>query len=123
MRGGYFLAEESPTKLMQQMETTSLEEVYLKLSVVQNSGRQRRSSISEKVVKTINLPSGIINVSIYFSLLLWYPSIKSYTIFTMKTGLFYFYFKPRKNESQNYFKIKTEFVCFLQLALKYTILK
>lgn len=61
MRGGYFLAEESPTKLMQQFAAESLEEVFLKLSVIQNMGKRRRSSILQGVTEAISVPSGAVN--------------------------------------------------------------
>ncbi|XP_076631751.1 ABC transporter G family member 23 [Colletes latitarsis] len=49
MRGGRFLAEESPTKLMEMHNVDSLEEVFLKLSKRQNMGLRRRSSILSSV--------------------------------------------------------------------------
>lgn len=61
MRGGYFLAEESPDRLMQQFGVESLEEVFLKLSVMQNRGKRRRSSIVQVVTETITVPSGQVN--------------------------------------------------------------
>ncbi|XP_029173363.1 ABC transporter G family member 20 [Nylanderia fulva] len=45
MRSGKFLAEESPTKLMEMHGLETLEEVFLKLSKRQNLGLRRRSSI------------------------------------------------------------------------------
>lgn len=63
MRGGYFLAEETPEKLMSQWGAESLEDVFLKLSVIQNMGKRRRSSIAHEVIETISVPSGAINVS------------------------------------------------------------
>lgn len=61
MRGGYFLAEESPERLMQQWGAESLEDVFLKLSVIQNMGKRRRSSIAQDVIETISVPTGAIN--------------------------------------------------------------
>lgn len=61
MRGGYFLAEATPTSLMQQYNSESLEEVFLKLSVIQNQGKRRRSSIAQHVTSVIQVPSGVIN--------------------------------------------------------------
>lgn len=61
MRGGYFLAEESPDRLMQQFGVDSLEDVFLKLSVMQNRGKRRRSSIAQVVTETITVPSGQVN--------------------------------------------------------------
>ncbi|XP_025989542.1 ABC transporter G family member 20 isoform X2 [Solenopsis invicta] len=45
MRNGKFLAEESPSKLMQMHRLDTLEDVFLKLSKRQNLGLRRRSSI------------------------------------------------------------------------------
>ncbi|EFA10297.1 ABC transporter G family member 20 [Tribolium castaneum] len=61
MRGGYFLAEESPERLISQFGAESLEDVFLKLSVIQNMGKRRRSSILQGVTETIQVPSGTIN--------------------------------------------------------------
>lgn len=61
MRGGYFLAEESPERLISQFGADSLEDVFLKLSVIQNMGKRRRSSILQGVTETIQVPSGTIN--------------------------------------------------------------
>ncbi|KZC14992.1 ABC transporter G family member 23 [Dufourea novaeangliae] len=49
MRGGKFLAEESPTKLMEMHNMETLEDVFLKLSKRQNMGLRRRSSILSSV--------------------------------------------------------------------------
>jgi len=49
MRGGKFLAEESPRKLMEMHRVDSLEDVFLKLSKRQNIGLRRRSSILSSV--------------------------------------------------------------------------
>ncbi|KYM87308.1 ABC transporter G family member 20 [Atta colombica] len=49
MRNGKFLAEESPTKLMEMHQLDTLEEVFLKLSKRQNLGLRRRSSILSSV--------------------------------------------------------------------------
>ncbi|KAG5869875.1 hypothetical protein JTB14_003960 [Gonioctena quinquepunctata] len=64
MRGGYFLAEESPERLISQFNAVSLEDVFLKLSVIQNMGKRRRSSILQGVTETIRvpeLPGGAVN--------------------------------------------------------------
>lgn len=45
MRGGRFLAEESPSALLHKHSCESLENVFLKLSIIQNKGKRRRSSI------------------------------------------------------------------------------
>lgn len=50
MRGGRFLAEESPAEILQRYNTDSLEDAFLKLSIMQNKGKRRRSSISSAVV-------------------------------------------------------------------------
>lgn len=61
MRGGYLLAEESPERLISQFNAESLEDVFLKLSVIQNMGKRRRSSILQEVTDTIHVPSGAVN--------------------------------------------------------------
>ncbi|XP_028158018.1 ABC transporter G family member 20 isoform X6 [Ostrinia furnacalis] len=57
MRGGRFLAEESPTELIRRYQADSLEDVFLKLSVLQNRGKRRRSSILADVVDKVELPA------------------------------------------------------------------
>ncbi|XP_026729160.1 ABC transporter G family member 20 [Trichoplusia ni] len=57
MRGGRFLAEESPMELIRRYQGESLEEVFLKLSVLQNLGKRRRSSILADVVERVELPA------------------------------------------------------------------
>lgn len=61
MRGGYFLAEESPERLMSSYNAESLEDVFLKLSVIQNMGKRRRSSILQEVTESISVPTAAIN--------------------------------------------------------------
>lgn len=62
MRGGYLLAEESPTNLMAQCQTDNLEDVFLKLSVLQNmGGKKRRASIAAQVSESIQIPAGAVN--------------------------------------------------------------
>lgn len=61
MRGGYFLAEESPERLITQFGAESLEDVFLKLSVIQNMGKRRRSSILQSVTEQITVPTGAVN--------------------------------------------------------------
>ncbi|CAG5014148.1 unnamed protein product [Parnassius apollo] len=56
MRGGRFLAEESPTELIRRYQADSLEDVFLKLAVLQNKGKRRRSSILANVVEKVELP-------------------------------------------------------------------
>lgn len=57
MRGGKFLAEESPDNLLQQYNCDTLEEVFLKLSVMQNKGKRRRSSIVQEISDHVSLPA------------------------------------------------------------------
>ncbi|XP_018804572.1 PREDICTED: ABC transporter G family member 20 [Bactrocera latifrons] len=57
LRGGRMLAEEAPTFLRQQYNASSLEEVFLKLSVLQNMGRRRRSSIAKEIVEQVQVPA------------------------------------------------------------------
>ncbi|XP_030761638.1 ABC transporter G family member 20 [Sitophilus oryzae] len=61
MRGGYFLAEASPERLISQFNAESLEDVFLKLSVIQNMGKRRRSSVLQTVTDTIPIPAGAVN--------------------------------------------------------------
>lgn len=56
MRGGKFLAEESPSDLLRKYQADSLEDVFLKLSVLQNMGKRRRSSIAKEVIESVQLP-------------------------------------------------------------------
>lgn len=46
---------------MHQYASESLEEVFLKLSVIQNQGKRRRSSIAQGVTSVIRVPSGAVN--------------------------------------------------------------
>lgn len=64
MRGGRFLAEETPNSLMERYAAESLEEVFLKLSVLQNMGKRRRSSILQEITDSIQVPA--ISVNIYY---------------------------------------------------------
>ncbi|CAH2059222.1 unnamed protein product, partial [Iphiclides podalirius] len=57
MRGGRFLAEEAPTELIRRYQAESLEDVFLKLAVLQNMGKRRRSSILAGVVEKVELPA------------------------------------------------------------------
>lgn len=57
MRGGKFLAEESPPHLLQQYNCAGLEDVFLKLAVMQNMGKRRRSSIVQEVSEHITIPA------------------------------------------------------------------
>ena len=55
MRGGRFLAEESPEGLLRKYHADSLEDVFLKLSVMQTMGKRRRSSIAKEVIDSVQL--------------------------------------------------------------------
>ncbi|KAK7863239.1 hypothetical protein R5R35_001451 [Gryllus longicercus] len=55
MRGGKFLAEESPTDLLRTHNSDSLEEVFLKLSKIQNIGKRRRSSFMQEVMSDVQV--------------------------------------------------------------------
>ncbi|XP_034837431.1 ABC transporter G family member 20 [Maniola hyperantus] len=57
MRGGKFLAEEAPMELIRRYNGESLEDVFLKLSVLQNRGKRRRSSILADVVERVEIPA------------------------------------------------------------------
>lgn len=57
MRGGKFLAEESPEFLLEKYHCTGLEDVFLKLSVMQNMGKRRRSSIIQEVSEHVAVPA------------------------------------------------------------------
>lgn len=57
MRGGKFLAEETPHFLLQKYHCESLEDVFLKLSVLQNMGKRRRSSIIQEVSEQVAVPA------------------------------------------------------------------
>ncbi|KAH8404302.1 hypothetical protein KR215_006683 [Drosophila sulfurigaster] len=57
LRGGKMLAEESPEYLRQQYNADSLEDVFLKLSVMQNMGKRRRSSIAQEIVEQVTVPA------------------------------------------------------------------
>lgn len=56
MRGGRLLAEESPGDLLRKYNSESLEDVFLKLSIIQNRGKRRRSSILHDVTAAISVP-------------------------------------------------------------------
>lgn len=56
MRGGKFLAEESPDNLQMQYQCDTLEEVFLKLAILQNKGKRRRSSIAQEISDQITVP-------------------------------------------------------------------
>lgn len=64
MRGGKFLAEESPDNLLMQHQCNTLEEVFLKLAILQNKGKRRRSSIvqeiSGQIVKSVTMTVSLI---------------------------------------------------------------
>lgn len=64
MRGGSFLAEEPPMKLMRQMHADTLDDVFLKLSIMQNMSRRRRSILVRQASQHITLPAGIVNKAV-----------------------------------------------------------
>lgn len=67
MRGGKFLAEESPEFLLRKYQCESLEDVFLKLSVMQNMGKRRRSSIIQEVSEQVEVPAiSVSNVILTF---------------------------------------------------------
>ena len=59
MRGGKFLAEESPDALQMKYQCDSLEEVFLKLAILQNKGKRRRSSIAQEISDQVSMPSAM----------------------------------------------------------------
>ncbi|KAK4878345.1 hypothetical protein RN001_010851 [Aquatica leii] len=61
MRSGYIMAEEAPHNLLTRFETDTLEDAFLKLSIMQNMGRRRRSIAVHSVISTVTLPTGIVN--------------------------------------------------------------
>ncbi|XP_049807591.1 ABC transporter G family member 23 [Schistocerca nitens] len=56
MRAGKFLAEESPEDLLRNHGCDSLEDVFLKLSKIQNRGKRRRSSFMQEIMATVPPP-------------------------------------------------------------------
>lgn len=67
MRGGRLLAEESPSELLRQYNTDSLEDVFLKLAVMQNMGKRRRSSIASEIVEQMRHAAAItVNTNPHF---------------------------------------------------------
>lgn len=56
MRGGKFLAEESPEDLQSKYQCDSLEDVFLKLAILQNMGKRRRSSIAQEITEQVSMP-------------------------------------------------------------------
>jgi 2-methylaconitate cis-trans-isomerase PrpF len=50
MRGGKFLAEQSPDEMLEAHMCDTLEDVFLKLSKLQNQGKRRRSSYMLEVM-------------------------------------------------------------------------
>lgn len=69
MRGGKFLAEESPEFLLDRYHCDSLEDVFLKLSVMQNMGKRRRSSIIQEVSEKVTVPAIAVSVGFIFILI------------------------------------------------------
>lgn len=68
MRGGKFLAEETPEFLLRKYHCESLEDVFLKLSVLQNMGKRRRSSIIQEVSEQVAVPAISVSHSLSLSL-------------------------------------------------------
>lgn len=66
MRGGKFLAEESPDNLLRKFQCETLEDVFLKLSVMQNMGKRRRSSIVQEVTEQVVVPGVSVGFDICF---------------------------------------------------------
>lgn len=58
------MAEESPEKLITTFGVDNLEDVFLKLSVMQNRGKRRRSSILQSVTDVIAVPAGAVNEAV-----------------------------------------------------------
>ncbi|KAK5645536.1 hypothetical protein RI129_006836 [Pyrocoelia pectoralis] len=58
MRGGYFLAEESPATLLTRFNTDSLEEVFLRLSLKQNLTKQHGNGIVNESADFEDMPNG-----------------------------------------------------------------
>lgn len=70
MRGGKFLAEESPDNLQMQYQCDTLEEVFLKLAILQNKGKRRRSSIAQETSDQITVPVAMtVSLGFFFHLL------------------------------------------------------
>lgn len=67
MRGGKFLAEESPETLMRMYQSDSLENVFLKLSLAQIQGKRRRSIYLKEVAGSED-PSGVCKMKVPFHL-------------------------------------------------------
>lgn len=59
MRGGRFLAEESPDALQMKYQCDSLEDVFLKLAIIQNKGKRRRSSIAQEISDQVSISAGM----------------------------------------------------------------
>lgn len=59
MRGGKFLAEESPEDLQSKYQCDTLEEVFLKLAILQNMGKRRRSSIAQEISEQVSVPAAL----------------------------------------------------------------
>lgn len=59
MRGGKFLAEESPDDLKSKYQCDTLEEVFLKLAILQNMGKRRRSSIAQEICEQVSVPAAL----------------------------------------------------------------
>lgn len=63
MRSGKFLAEESPDDLLARYQCDSLEDVFLKLAVMQNMGKRRRSSIAQEITEQVSVPAIAVSIN------------------------------------------------------------
>lgn len=101
MRGGKFLAEESPENLLMQYQCETLEEVFLKLAIMQNKGKRRRSSIAQEISDQITVPMAmtvsfcfVIQNAVYFyfkglATMLRYISTDKQNVFNAPLELFH----------------------------------
>lgn len=70
MRGGKFLAEESPQDLLTKHNCDNLEDVFLKLSLLQNRFKRRRSSILLEITNAAASVMPVSNFCFYNKLIL-----------------------------------------------------
>ncbi|KAK5650287.1 hypothetical protein RI129_001316 [Pyrocoelia pectoralis] len=61
LRGGYIVAEESPSSILNRFALDSLEEVFLKLSIMQNMHHRRRTIPSQFMTDGCAMPSKVSN--------------------------------------------------------------
>lgn len=88
MRSGKFLAEESPTKLMEMHRLDTLEDIFLKLSKKQNLGLRRRSSILSNLT---GVPPENVNINVkkYLTLVVINFSFISYNELLFSICIFF----------------------------------